>query len=86
MKHLDLLTQALTAEIGIEIFTSNASTLRGVLYKTLKEAKELGMKEYDCLKLQLSPTKPSTHLWILKRKKVENDSEEKQQGIDEGEH
>lgn len=60
---LELLYDALRAEIGIVVETNDPERLRMKLYAARKEDPQLGV-----LSFVISPTTPETDLWILKSK------------------
>lgn len=59
---LELLYDALRAEVGIIVQTSNVERLRQKLYALRKEDEDLA-----ALSFIVSPTNPNAELWIVKR-------------------
>lgn len=67
-----LMDQALNAELGIEIQTSDASHLKQELNFARRGARELGISDYDILMFRTCPTDPETRVWIVKKVSMES--------------
>lgn len=66
-EHLLLLGEAMKSELGIIVETSNPELLRTKLYNARKTR-----PEFSVLKLEVSRTSPTNHLWIVKSAPKEN--------------
>ena len=61
---VDLLYQALASESGIEVETSSPDRLRQKLYAERRKAED---PDLNSLSFVISPTHPTTHLWIIRK-------------------
>lgn len=62
-----LLLQALSASIGVKVFTNNPNLLRQKLYALRRED-----STYNVLSFIISPTDPESHLFIIRKTEPEN--------------
>ena len=60
-----LLWQALTAEVGLEIVTSNPEAFKRKFYATRAKAREDGNYSFDELSLLVPPADQQNKLWIV---------------------
>ena len=64
--YLDFWYEALAAEFGIVIATSDPEALRQRLYKARRES---GDPDLDSLSVRISPLLPNEEIWIVNDKK-----------------
>lgn len=69
-----MMWQALSADIGLCIATSDPEQLRTKLYAERRKCREAEIFDFDQLQFRISPENPKGELWIQKKQSQQESS------------
>lgn len=70
-----VLDQALSCEIGLEVETTDATRLKQELNFCRRGLREYGDNAYDFLIFRTCPTHPETKVWIVRKHQAVHDTD-----------